>query len=89
MAEVHKAITAHSQKQHEIVTTFLRLEAQREAAIEAAVALCTNGKPFSTEGINGVTQQINELAGKYGIVPTRKYVTPEMVEEYVNRLKHS
>jgi predicted transcriptional regulator len=83
--EVHKAITAHSKKQNAVVTQFLKLEAQREAAIEAAVALCQNGHPFSVDAINAVTREINELA-KNGIAPTRKYVTPEMVQEYVDRL---
>ncbi len=44
--EVHKAITAHSRKQNEIVKIFLQLDAQREAAIEAAIALASNGKTF-------------------------------------------
>ncbi|CAM4100671.1 hypothetical protein BAMA_14335 [Bacillus manliponensis] len=86
MAEVHKAITAHSRKQNEIVTTFLQLEAQREAAIEAAVSLAVKGQSFSVETINMVTTQINELA-KRGVAPQRKIVTEDMVMEYVERLK--
>ncbi|PFE06284.1 DUF2533 domain-containing protein [Bacillus cereus] len=84
--EVHKAITAHSRKQNEIVTTFLQLEAQREAAIEAAVALASNGKHFSVDSINMVTKQINNLA-KRGVAPQRKIVTEDMVMEYVGRLQ--
>ncbi|WP_028402756.1 YpbS family protein [Ectobacillus panaciterrae] len=84
--EVHKAITAHSKKQQAAVVEFLKLETQREAAIEAAVALCQNGQPFSVDAINAVTREINAFA-KDGVVPERKYVTPEMVQEYVNRLK--
>ena len=84
--EVHKAITAHSRKQNGIVTTFLQLEAQREAAIEAAVALASNGKHFSVDAINMVTKQINDLA-KRGVAPQRKIVTEDMVMEYVGRLQ--
>lgn len=84
--EVHAAITAHSRKQNEVVKAFLQLEAQREAAIEAAVSLASNGKSFSVDVINMVTKQINELA-KNGIAPQRKIVTEEMVMEYVGRLQ--
>ena len=84
--EVHEAITAHSRKQNEVVKAFLHLDAQREAAIEAAVSLALNGKPFSVDVINVVTKQINELA-KNGIAQQRKIVTEEMVMEYVGRLK--
>lgn len=38
--EVHKAITAHSRKQNESVKACLQLDAQREAAIEAARISC-------------------------------------------------
>ncbi|WP_020059545.1 DUF2533 family protein [Bacillus sp. 123MFChir2] len=84
--EVHVAITAHSRKQNEVVKAFLQLDAQREAAIEAAVSLALNEKPFSVDVINMVTKQINELA-KHGIAQQRKIVTEEMVMEYVGRLK--
>ncbi|MDC2865703.1 MULTISPECIES: YpbS family protein [unclassified Bacillus (in: firmicutes)] len=84
--EVHEAITAHSRKQNEVVKAFLQLDAQREAAIEAAVSLASNGKSFSVDVINMVTKQINELA-KNGIAQQRKIVTEEMVMEYVGRLK--
>ncbi|PFJ12111.1 hypothetical protein COD67_19930 [Bacillus cereus] len=84
--EVHKAITAHSRKQNEIVKTFLQLDAQREAAIEAAVLLASNGKEFSVDVINVVTKQINDLA-KRGVAPQRKLVTEDMVMEYVGRLQ--
>ncbi|EJQ43435.1 hypothetical protein IEE_03613 [Bacillus cereus BAG5X1-1] len=83
--EVHKAITAHSRKQNEIVKIFLQLDAQREAAIEAAIALASNGKHFSVDAINMVTKQINDLA-KHGVAPQRKLVTTDMVMEYVGRV---
>ncbi|PQZ59511.1 MULTISPECIES: YpbS family protein [Bacillus] len=83
--EVHKAITAHSRKQNEIVKIFLQLDAQREAAIEATIALASNGKHFSVDAINMVTQQINDLA-KRGVAPQRKLVTTDMVMEYVGRV---
>jgi hypothetical protein len=43
-------------------------------------------QPFSVHSINSVTQEMNQLA-KQGIVPQRKYVTEEMIIDYVNRLK--
>ncbi|WP_027409180.1 YpbS family protein [Anoxybacteroides tepidamans] len=86
MSEVHQAITAHSNKQHALVKQFLQLDAKRERYIEEAVHHCQNGQPFTVENINEVTKQINELA-RQGIVPQRKYVTVDMVKEYVERLK--
>lgn len=84
MSEVHKAISAHSAKQHEHIKTFMRLEHLREMAIEEAVAKCKNDEPFSTDAINEVTEKMNQLAKK-GIVPTRRLVSKEMVKEYVSR----
>ncbi|WP_078546226.1 DUF2533 family protein [Litchfieldia alkalitelluris] len=84
MSNVHEAISKHSQKQHEIVKTFLGLEQQRESFIAEAVALAKENKDFSVEGINRVTAEINRLA-KNGIAPTRKLVTKEMVIEYAHR----
>ena len=81
---VHQAITNHVNKQNKRINEFIALDQQREFYIEDAVQLCKNGKDFSTDKINKVTKQINELA-KQGIVPTRKLVTPEMIREYVER----
>ncbi|WP_286058398.1 YpbS family protein [Bacillus mojavensis] len=84
MSEVHKAISAHSAKQHEHIKTFMQLDHLREMAIEEAVAKCKNDEPFSTDAINEVTEKMNQLAKK-GIVPTRRLVSKEMVKEYVSR----
>jgi hypothetical protein len=86
MTEVHQAITAHLQKQHAILKRFSELEQERERYIEEAVTLCQNGQSFTVDKINAVTKKINELA-KQGAVPVRKYVTVEMVKEYVERSK--
>ncbi|MDX8345912.1 YpbS family protein [Rossellomorea sp. YZS02] len=82
---VHKEISKHSIKQNQLVQQFLRLDEKRESAIDEAVQLCSAGKPFTTERINQVTNEINVLA-RQGVVPQRKIVTSEMVEEYVRRL---
>jgi hypothetical protein len=82
---VHEAITKHSTKQHQILKQFLQLEGQREFYIEEAVSLCKQGMDFSTDKINNVTKEINELA-KQGVVPQRKLVTIKMVKEYASRL---
>lgn len=83
---VHKEISAHSKKQHELVRAFASLEARREQAIEADCASLQRRKPFSVDGINAVTTEINELSQKYTIIPGRKIVTEEMVKEYVARI---
>ncbi|MBN8194162.1 YpbS family protein [Bacillus sp. NTK074B] len=82
---VHKEISKHSNKQNQLVQKFLKLDEERESAIDEAVQLCSSGKPFTTERINHVTNEINVLA-RQGVVPQRKLVTSEMVEEYVGRL---
>ena len=85
---VHHAISNHSENQHYIVKRYTELDQQREAYIAKAVELCKNGQQFSTNDINAVTKEMNEL-GKKGIVtslPVRQQVTVEMVKEYVNKL---
>lgn len=83
---VHKEISKHSHMQNQLVQQFMKLDERREKAIDEAVQLCSAGKPFTTDHINQVTNEINILARR-GVVPQRKLVTTEMVEEYVARLK--
>jgi hypothetical protein len=88
MTNVHEEISAHSKKQHAIVSKFLVLEERREALIDQAIQQCKQSQPFSVSGINAVTAEINELA-KQGIIPTRKIVSDEMVREFVDRKSNS
>ncbi|WP_419394065.1 YpbS family protein [Cytobacillus praedii] len=81
---VHKAISAHVNNQNKMITAFLELDQKREAYIEEAITNCIQGIAFSTDKINKVTALMNEIS-KQGVVPARKYVTTEMVEEFVNR----
>jgi hypothetical protein len=81
---VHHAITKHSTKQHEILKRFLQLDQVREMYIEDAINLCKQGSSFTTEQINKVTVEINNLA-KQGVVPQRKLVSPEMIMEFVSK----
>ena len=55
MSEVHKAISAHSAKQHQHVKTFVQLDYEREQAIEEAIVKCRQNEPFTTDAINGIT----------------------------------
>ncbi|OLP65049.1 hypothetical protein BACPU_20050 [Bacillus pumilus] len=84
MTNVHEEISAHSQKQHAHIQSFLALEQKREQAIDATVTRCEQNEPFTTDEINAITSQMNELA-RGGIVPMRKHVTTDMVKEYVER----
>ncbi|MCI3922302.1 YpbS family protein [Paenibacillus sp. TRM 82003] len=79
---VHESITAHSRKQHDHLVRFEELDREREAAIAEAIARCGNGEPFDVDRINEATARINAHA-KHGISPTRKYVTIEMVKQFV------
>jgi hypothetical protein len=82
---VHKDITKHSTKQNQLVQKFMLLDQEREQAIDEAVKRCQAGEAFTTDRINEATQKINTLA-RQGVVPQRKVVTKEMVEEYVQKL---
>jgi hypothetical protein len=83
---VHKEISEHVNKANLRITEFLALDQKREFYIEEAVNLCKQGKQFSTEKINEVTNKINELS-RQGIVPPRKKVTIEMVKEYTGKIQ--
>ena len=81
---VHKDISLHAEKQNQLFNKFALLEQKREDYIQEAIELCKAGKEFTTDFINEVTLQINELANQR-LVPIRKIVTPEMVREYVEQ----
>ncbi|MBD1381638.1 YpbS family protein [Metabacillus arenae] len=84
MTSLHKQLSEHSKNQNRIVNDFLKLDAIREAAIDEVVTHCRTGQKFSVLKINQVTKEINDLAKK-GIIPQRKFVTEEMVKEYVSK----
>jgi predicted transcriptional regulator len=78
---VHRDISKHSEKQHQHVAQFLKLDAMREAAIEKALQDCKAGLPFHAKEINRITAEIN-LHAKQGISPTRQLVTEDMIRAY-------
>ncbi|WP_066174018.1 DUF2533 family protein [Bacillus marinisedimentorum] len=82
---VHKAISAHSQEQHERIRQFIELEKQRESAIDSAVTAAVNGDRYDVAEINRITDEMNALARK-GAVPPRRNVTIEMVEAYARKV---
>lgn len=82
---VHKDLIKHAEHQNKSYQEFLALDQQREMYIEEAVELCKQGKPFSTNKINEVTNRMNKI--NLRIISIRKNVTPEMVHEYVNKLR--
>ncbi|WP_347548395.1 DUF2533 family protein [Pseudalkalibacillus hwajinpoensis] len=83
---VHKGISQQLRQKNRQINLFVQLDKEREAAITRAVELCQAGKPFTTDRINELSAQINELA-KQGSIPTRMFVTNAMVEEFVQK-KH-
>ncbi|NDI35444.1 DUF2533 family protein [Chengkuizengella sediminis] len=82
--DTREALTAHTNKLHQHLVQFQKLDLLREEAIEEAVQLCREDKPFSTNKINHWTEKINEHA-KQGISPTRVYVNEDMVKEFVDK----
>ena len=82
---VHKDLIKHAANQHETYQQFLALDQQREQYIEEAIELCKQGLPFSTDKINAVTNSINKINLRF--IPTREFVTGEMVQEFVKKSK--
>jgi actin-related protein len=81
---VHRELAQHAEKQNQLYQQFLQLDELRESYIEEAVELCKQGKVFSTDKINEVTNQMNKMNIRF--VPLRKHVTTEMVRAYVDKL---
>ncbi len=80
---VHKDLISHAANQHETYQQFLALDQQREQFIEEAIELCKQGRPFSTDKINEVTNRINKINLRF--IPTRQNVTVEMVQAFVKK----
>ncbi|MBT2755184.1 DUF2533 family protein [Mesobacillus foraminis] len=82
---VHMELAQHAGKQNKMYQQFLKLDNMRETYIEEAVAQCKEGKPFTTDKINEVTNAMNKINLRF--TPVRKIVTSEMVREYAETLK--
>lgn len=80
---VHKELAQHAANQNLIYQEFLKLDRLREQYIEEAIELCKQDAPFSTDKINEVTHRMNQINLRF--VPDRKYVTEEMIKEYVKK----
>jgi hypothetical protein len=83
---VHKDLINHAKNQNQSYQEFQALDELREKYIEEAIELCKQGKPFTTDKINGVTNRMNRI--NLRIISLRKNVTVEMVKEYVNSKPH-
>ena len=81
---VHTDLIKHAKNQNQSYQEFQKLDELREKYIEEAVELCKQGKPFTTDKINEVTNKMNRI--NLRIISLRKNVTNEMVQEYVNSL---
>ncbi|TLS36716.1 DUF2533 family protein [Pseudalkalibacillus caeni] len=81
---VHKDISNHLDQKNRIVRMFVKLDQKREELIDEAVKRCRENEPISVDEINDVTTEINELA-REGVVPPRKHVTKDMIEEYTEK----
>lgn len=82
---VHKDLIKHAKNQNQSYQEFKALDELREKYIAEAVELCKQGKPFTTDKINEVTNKMNRI--NLRIISLRKNVTTEMVQEYVNSLQ--
>jgi hypothetical protein len=84
--EVHRLLTTHILTKERAIRKFNELDLLREAEIERVITLCKEGKPFLTDAINEITEQMKQL-GRENLLnfPERKWVTVPMVKEYVQK----
>ncbi len=80
---VHKDLIKHAKNQNQSYQEFQALDELREKYIEEAIELCKQGKPFTTDKINEVTNKMNKI--NLRIISLRKNVTVDMVREYVEK----
>ncbi|MBN8208629.1 DUF2533 family protein [Bacillus sp. NTK071] len=81
---VHKGISDQLSQKNREINLFIQLDKEREEAIARAVARCEANEEYTTDRINELSSQINELA-KQGSIPTRTYVTNAMIHEYCQK----
>ena len=82
---VHKDLAQHAEKQNKKYQRFMELNDLRETYIEDAVQLCSERKPFSTDKINEITRQMNQI--NLTFIPEMKFVSAEMISDYVHSKK--
>ncbi|WP_045521735.1 DUF2533 family protein [Neobacillus niacini] len=82
---VHKDLINHAKNQNQSYQEFQALDELREKYIEEAIELCKQGKPYTTDKINEVTNKMNRI--NLRIISLRKNVTEDMVREYVASLE--
>lgn len=83
---VHKEISAHSAKQADRIVGYKNLDVKRELFIEEAIEKCEKGQPFNVDKINRATDELN-LFAKSNHLPSRSYVSTEMVKEFCKKSK--
>lgn len=83
---VHQALSKHVNGLSQIIRDYATLDQQREAYIDEACTLCKEGKPFTTDKINEVTEKMNILSKRIENLPERKFVSDQMVQDYVSKL---
>lgn len=82
---VHIALTKHVNELNQMIREFAEFDQQRESFIEEACTLCKEGKAFTTDKINEVTDKMNQLSKRIANLPDRKYVTVQMIQEFVSK----
>jgi hypothetical protein len=86
MEEVHRSLTKHIQTKEKAIRQFNEWDQLREAEIGKVITLCKEGKPFSTDAINEITEKMKQL-GRENLLnfPERKRVNVQMVKEYIQK----
>lgn len=80
---VHLQIAEQVKKHRQAQKEFLALDAAREHAIEAVLQLARAKKPFQTNEINRITNEMNQIATSFQF-PARKQVTNDMITSYIS-----
>jgi len=81
---VHEEISKKANKTWDMIQKYRKLDEKREAEIEKVIRQCQNKEDFSLDQINKITEEINSFATDHHL-PTRKFVTKQMVQEAAQR----
>lgn len=81
---VHHEISKKVNHTVEKLEGYRNLDQARELEIEQVIAKAKNGEPFTVDGINQMTANLNQYAAKHHL-PSRKLVTDQMILDAINK----
>lgn len=84
MGNVHDEISKKVKEKVDSIEVYKSMDLERERIIEGLISDYSNKKKVDLTKLNSWTIKLNQFATKHQM-PTRKLVTMEMFEAFVNR----